>query len=845
MVLGDGDPSAIVTSLWVVKKGDARQVEVMDLMQDGMAQLLNLHPKSLNKSQQRWHISEKELYAMVYGVRKFGQFVSTMVAKWAITSNKKEWTWLRGQLTVPTPKVVFGSDSSSALGMLLTLMCPAGKVDYITPKLARMMMYADDCACTLYWPMARLQLPGGGQGPCNSLCDFLCRLVGQLKRMQGCPTDEDSDEEGELPYDDEEQLVLAVLVHEGESDDVPTGMQLRNLMLGIEQWEELHRAYGEDSASKYMSVRILDVYRVYNGGYEGSQDTKRTIEAWKGKLFFPMMRGGAYVLFTLATAMRLVDVEMVAVADLVLVVPAAAAVQVSRNEVPDAEAQQGVAVWEFKDMRTDIMWWAHQGKWPHAKRVATAERAMSIAWWPELLTEANYHATTCTVCVPHMQARIEIGLGQGAIRPFYVVQMDDKHIPHDIIAASGGRITSVAVLCFTCIATGVTVFCARPNFSSQSAAVCFFVHWFKRFGGCAVLWHDNAAPYLADMMATVAHMCGTQRQITSTKASHAMYAEQRLGVLTRVFREAAMQGQLRTEQDLLLAITGAEMEINHFTLCDGATPMERAGLVAMSSSELVAPSEWQLAIPNMTVEEVLSRVKDADSAEIALAIRDRCEALQGWHRVGQDKRARANFSRRVAANERKHGFAFMHENEGMQLGDVVDWEGQLWKYIRDDGKPEPIRVFLEKVKAPMQGVQKWAMVQELRPMAIGRGELNLPRSEEGEYELLDMVAYEWEDEIHVGLVLAFDVEGSGLTVHVLEHRQGKAGITYVLNWTGGAGGKPDRRVEACPEGYTADIRRIQRSVVCGRVALMGNHRLTEESKRFLESLEVETHQKGQ
>ena len=83
-------------------------------MLEGVAQLLNLHPKSLNKSQQRWHISERELYAMVYGVRKFGQFMGSMVAKWAVTSNKEEWTWNRGQLVVPTPKIVFGAGKEDA-----------------------------------------------------------------------------------------------------------------------------------------------------------------------------------------------------------------------------------------------------------------------------------------------------------------------------------------------------------------------------------------------------------------------------------------------------------------------------------------------------------------------------------------------------------------------------------------------------------------------------------------------------------------------------------------------------------------------------------------------------------
>jgi hypothetical protein len=851
MILGDADPNAIVTSLWVVFRNDAREVQVADLMEDGRALLLNLHPKSLCESQARWHISEKELFAMVLGVRKFGSFISSVVGRWAVTANKDEWTWTRGQLCVPTPKVVLGSDSSSALGMLLTLMVPGGKVDYITPKLARLMGYADDCACTLYWPMAKLQLPGGGAGPCNSLCDFLCRLVGQLKRMQEVSTFEDENEVEELPYDaNAPDAVLCVMVVDGDSpesvgqDEVPAGMTMRNMLLHEGDWLEIHRAYAADVGSTYLSVRMLDVYRVFNGEFEGAAEVKRKVEAWRGKVFFPMQRYGRYAIYTLASAVRLVDVELKGESDLVLVVPAGAVVQVSRNYMPTAEEQEGVQEWAVRDMRTDILWWAHQGKWPHSKKVATIDRAMSLAWWALIETQAAYHATTCTVCVPHLKARIEIGLGRGAILPFYVTQMDDKHVPHHVIKASDGRIKSVAILCFTCIATGVTVFCLRPDFGSTSAAICYFTHWFKRFGGSAVLWSDNAAPYLAEMMTLVAELTGTKRRIQTTLGSHAMYAEQRLGVLTRVMEEAFMQGQLRTEQDLQLAVAGAEMEINHFTLCDGATPMERAGLTVMKSAELAAPTHWQLEVANMPAEEVLARIKDVDDLQLAMIMRDRCEMLQGMHTIGKDKRSRANYARRVAVNEKKQGFDFMHANEGMQAGDVLDWKGQLWKYVKDDGLDAPVRLFLSKVKAPRQGEERWVMLEELRPMAIGRDELKLPRSAIDECSLLDTVAYDWDGDVHVGMVLHVNEEERTVRMHVMESKATKTGITFVMRWTGGPKGKPDRRVDQCPDGYTADVRDIEVDAVRGRVELMGNHKLCEESLRFLEGMGIETFSNG-
>jgi hypothetical protein len=292
-------------------------------------------------------------------------------------------------------------------------------------------------------------------------------------------------------------------------------------------------------------------------------------------------------------------------------------------------------------------------------------------------------------------------------------------------------------------------------------------------------------------------------------------------------------------------VAGAEMEINHFTLCDGATPMERAGIVAMSSSALVAPNEWQAAVATMSIEEVLDRVKDVDEVAVAVAVRDRCETLQGMHRINQDKRSRANFARRVAVNERKNGFGFMHENEGMAAGDVVDWGGSMWTYLEHEGAMgRPTKLLLEKLKPPGQGVRKWAMLEEVRPVAIGREELELPRDPANDCGVLDTVAYDWEDEVHLGVVLRMDVVEGTVRVHVLQQRECKTGVTYVLNWTGGPGGKPDRRCEVCPEGYAAEVRVLERGAVLGRVCLMGNNKLNEESARYLESLGVETGRNG-
>jgi hypothetical protein len=110
----------------------------------------------------------------------------------------------------------------------------------------------------------------------------------------------------------------------------------------------------------------------------------------------------------------------------------------------------------------------------------------------------------------------------------------------------------------------------------------------------------------------------------------------------------------------------------------------------------------------------------------------------------------------------------------------------------------PSKLLLEKLKPPGQGVRKWAMLEEVRPVAIGREELELPRDPANDCGVLDTVAYDWEDEVHLGVVLRMDVVEGTVRVHVLQQRECRTGITYVLNWTGGAGWEAGSQMRSVP-----------------------------------------------
>ena len=64
-------------------------------------------------------------------------------------------------------------------------------------------------------------------------------------------------------------------------------------------------------------------------------------------------------------------------------------------------------------------------------------------------------------------------------------------------------------------------------------------------------------------------------------------------------------------------------------------------------------------------------------------------------------------------------------------------------------------MLLEKQKAPELGVQKWVLWTEVRPVAIDREQLRLPRAETT-CLMHETVAYEWAGEIHLGVVVSIN-----------------------------------------------------------------------------------------
>ena len=211
-----------------------------------------MHPKTLNKAQQRWHISEKELLAIVYAIERFGEFIDRVIASWFLAQDQTKCQWIRGQLIPDVPKIAICSDSSSALGMLLRLSCPSGRIEHVTPKITRFMTYVDTCACTLFWPLARMLIPGAGDGPCNSLCDYMCRIVGALKRLQDTQVNEDEFFE-DMPFDH----VLAMSI----GDYVELEEHCNQVIYG-EHWDLICFVMNSETVSMLYQLTLLLTHHI-------------------------------------------------------------------------------------------------------------------------------------------------------------------------------------------------------------------------------------------------------------------------------------------------------------------------------------------------------------------------------------------------------------------------------------------------------------------------------------------------------------------------------------------------------------------------------------------------------
>ena len=413
-LLGDADPSAVVTSLWIIMTPDANDVVPADFECETSI-LLGVHPKTLSDSAVHWYISEKELVVMVFGVIKFGKLISEVIARWTLTADQTNWKFnQKCQLIALVPKICFASDSKAALGVLNVLRLPSGKPEHLTPKIERVIGWDEDCAETLYWQIAKLFVSGEGGVARNSLCDCVVRFVGALGKMRGVQIGETLPEET-IPS----PMLSVVLVSGlGSFDGVPGGMQLMMFPYSSDDWDAVHLAYLYDQTLHFgVALCDINIHKHVNDLIIPDL-VRKQIEPWVNNVFYTVCVGGDEKTFLCHRCPCLqsydsADIDRSKV--LVPVVPANVMIRINDRPAycPSDEdtAAEDLPVWQAEDLRANNLWWDHYCRNPHSRKAQTVERAMSVAWWPGIDTQAKMEYRLCAVCNDIRLVLSGVGLG--------------------------------------------------------------------------------------------------------------------------------------------------------------------------------------------------------------------------------------------------------------------------------------------------------------------------------------------------------------------------------------------------------------------------------------------------
>jgi hypothetical protein len=830
----DADPKSISWHLISVAKKDASTVTPADLMNPDLAVLLQVCPKVLSTSQRKWHIFELEMFAQVHGIRKCGKFINESLAPYHDSK---------------TPKYAWCSDSQITLGRIPALTIPDCKMDYLSAKHQRFLGWADETQITRYWPSTRLHAPDAD----NNLADALARMSYQIwRRMPETTAIEAPDQEDRIDDNDEGRTRAALPVsiytydrgttsqtpidHEaianGMPMNLPSGRTSYTPILSTTEWRMIEQAY-TNHTEQYNGVMISDMFNVIHDVDEPcSTATSGRIKKWKNQLFFgisikPCDDGPSpKVIYTLSTCTRDADPSVPKTEpSLVLYIPPGVPVRISHLQPNDQPFSSGEQEWQQWYLREDFIWIAHNAQTPHTPLHETIRKVKTQAWWPGLETQIRRWYDSCSLCLPHRKGLAVIGMGiQNSIR-FRVVAIDDKILSPEVQTATGYS----SILCFHEYATGTMVYAPRRTRLAREVYMLLYTRWVSYYGVMQTLISDLDPAYVGRVAKMICKTLGIENKIECALGNHVSHVETKINYLSQVIDAAEAKGSLHNADQLLCYVAQAQIRANQMTRTDNATAFERChGIRPTTVADIQDANK-------MTLNQIQQAIHGMDSndADFIRMIHDRCDEIIAHHNIEADSRSRYNMANRLSHNANANGTDY-----GFEIGQPVSW-GDLPYTISEYGST-PVNVQIED----KNGVTKWVLAEELRPLAAERMENMLPFSQD--IRVTDLVFYSEDQDLIAGIVKNIDESSTDdpvVRVHVHQPKQGVK--TWLPLWKDpNDTGKYIRR-KRCPNGcepYTQDIKMSQ-IVTIGSFSGPG-YVLTDSTIYHLASLNVNLRSNG-
>ena len=158
---------------------------------------------------------------------------------------------------------------------------------------------------------------------------------------------------------------------------------------------------------------------------------------------------------------------------MVMVIPNACAVKLTRMDFVKAEPKQGDSIWSddaaIGDMKNDLLLMAHDFS-GHNSMGAMARWLRKYAWWSSIMVDIRRWHDTCVICLQRRAATQGIGLGTVTSERFAIIQVDHAPLPPQISSLTG----CAAILTIVCVCTGtLQLVPARSQTARETVSCCW------------------------------------------------------------------------------------------------------------------------------------------------------------------------------------------------------------------------------------------------------------------------------------------------------------------------------------------------------------------------------------
>ena len=673
VILTDASDTAMACSLFFVKEANARDVTEAMLKDKQKSQLMATKVIRLTPSQKRWATWETEFYAAVIAVETWGNYMTTATSQYPKDPDDKK------------AKILFLSDSKTAIAKWVTIHVPEGKLDCLCAKKRRFNNWAAIVSHCQYLPMHVEFIPGTNISLPHMMTHMADMIQARIEMDSVLP-------KMMYPLQIISTRLVPVLMHPARlvsyyndevtksHEQIPPHFFIHLPSFSKEDCLELQRAYQEDNTVYINGIKICEIYCVLA---ETKMDTVhptvvKRIRSWQNTLFFVHLLHDVKIILTPAShqAIRHGTNDIPAIDqtnNLVLVAPTNAKVQISSLEsiCSDAPSQaDGMTIFHPADQDAnymnydliqDALCFCHQGA-HHNSHLQSQANLKAILWFPHMVTRMTAFYDACSHCIPRATTQHAIGNSIRAAQRFYEIIMDHKVLPQELADITDHH----GILSICCNACRMVRFLPVRTVNAADAAMKFYTGWIAIFGSPAIVRSDKGSAFISKMMKTFRKMMGVKNWDFSCpkNPTHHALIETRHRDLENVLNTAMDKGDLSAQTIEFYCCVSAQRFNQYIHDAAGYTPHH------LTFGETPRHQHNFMMVP--TQQEIVNLDLAPMDHEFIKILKNSIRDTIVYVHYKNDERLHKEKAHRLTAEYNKRHTAFEH-----RVNDIVSYEGEI------------------------------------------------------------------------------------------------------------------------------------------------------------------------